>query len=72
MLLIINLGNWLFSDGNIFYSHQKNYRKLEQFELEHVVDFQAFQMEILRVVQTQAILFFKSMSERVGSDIERL
>ena len=26
----------------------------------------------LRVVQTQAILFLKSMSERVGSDIERL
>ena len=42
MLLIINLGNWLFSDGNIFYSHRKNDRKLEQFELEHVVDFQMF------------------------------
>ena len=28
--------------------------------------------EILRVVQTQAILFLKSMSERGGSDIERL
>ena len=27
---------------------------------------------ILRVVQTQAILILKSMSERVGSDIERL
>ena len=27
---------------------------------------------ILRVVQTQAILFLKSMSERGGSDIERL
>ena len=26
----------------------------------------------LRIVQTQAILFFKSMSERVGSDTERL
>ena len=26
----------------------------------------------LRVVQTQAILFLKSMSERVGSDLERL
>ena len=26
----------------------------------------------LRVVQTQAILFLKSMSERVGSDMERL
>jgi len=26
----------------------------------------------LRVVQTQAILFLKSMSERSGSDIERL
>ena len=25
--------------------------------------------ELLRVVQTQAILFLKSMSERVGSDI---
>ena len=48
MLLIINLDNWLFSDGNIFYSHQKNYRILEQFELEHVVDFQAFQIKKLR------------------------
>ena len=28
--------------------------------------------EILRVVQTQAILFLKSMSERSGSDKERL
>ena len=27
---------------------------------------------ILRVVQTNAILFLKSMSERVGSDIKRL
>ena len=26
----------------------------------------------LRVVQTQAILFLKSMSEKAGSDIERL
>ena len=26
----------------------------------------------LRIVQTQAILFFKSMSERLGSDIKRL
>ena len=26
----------------------------------------------LKVVQTKAILFLKSMSERVGSDIERL
>ena len=26
---------------------------------------------ILRVVQTQAILFLKSMSERVGPDIQR-
>ena len=32
----------------------------------------AFICELLRVVQTQAILFTKSMSERVGSDIERL
>ena len=29
-------------------------------------------VKCLRVVQTQAILFLKSMSERVGSDIERL
>ena len=28
-------------------------------------------VKILRVVQTQANLFFKSMSEIVGSDIER-
>ena len=28
--------------------------------------------KLLRVVQTQAILFLKSMSETVGSDIERL
>ena len=28
--------------------------------------------KILRTVQTQAIIFLKSMSERVGSDIERL
>ena len=28
--------------------------------------------ENLRVVQTQVILFLKSMSERVGSDIQRL
>ena len=28
--------------------------------------------ENLRVVQTQAILFLKSISERVGSDMERL
>ena len=27
---------------------------------------------ILRVVQTKVIVFLKSMSERVGSDIERL
>ena len=27
---------------------------------------------LLRVVHTQAVLFLKSMSERVGSDIERL
>ena len=27
---------------------------------------------ILRVVQTQAILFLKSMAEKVGSDIQRL
>ena len=27
---------------------------------------------ILRVVQTQAMIFLKSMSERVGSDKERL
>ena len=26
----------------------------------------------LRVVQTQVILFFKSMSERVGSDLQRI
>ena len=30
------------------------------------------QSKFLRVVQTQAILFLKSMSERVGSDIQRL
>ena len=30
------------------------------------------QAEFLRVVHTQAILFWKSMSERGGSDIERL
>ena len=29
-------------------------------------------LEFLRVVQTQAILFLKSMSERGGFDIERL
>ena len=29
-------------------------------------------IKILRVVHTQAILFLKSLSERVGSDIERL
>ena len=29
-------------------------------------------LKYLRVVQTQAILFLKSMSERGGSDIERL
>ena len=28
--------------------------------------------QLLRVVQTKSILFLKSMSERVGSDIERL
>ena len=27
---------------------------------------------ILRVVQTQAISFFKSMAEKIGSDIQRL
>ena len=31
-----------------------------------------FKMRLLRVVQTQTILFLKSMSARVGSDIERL
>ena len=29
-------------------------------------------LQVLRVVQTQAILFLKTLSERVGSDIERL
>ena len=29
-------------------------------------------VKFLRVVQTESILFLKSMSERVGSDIERL
>ena len=38
-----------------------NFRNLAQVALTH-----------LRVVQIQAILFLKSMSERVGSDIERL
>ena len=32
----------------------------------------AFKPKILRVVQTQAILFLNSLSARVGSDIERL
>ena len=39
------------------------------------VSFKSFCMlktAFLRVVQTQAILFLKSMSERVGSDIKRL
>ena len=31
-----------------------------------------FQIDALMVVQTQAILFLKSMSKRIGSDIERL
>ena len=29
-------------------------------------------MDFLRVVQTEAILFLKSMSERDGSDMEQL
>ena len=37
----------------------------------HMTDILADNLS-LRVVQTQALLFLKSMSERVGSDIQRL
>ena len=37
------------------------------------VTFQPTKMKFdLKIVQTKAILFLKSMSERVGSDIQRL
>ena len=43
---------------------------LKTFQLRFV--FSNLQRKLLRVVQTQAILFSKSMPDRVGSDIERL
>ena len=55
----------------------KKYNHLDKFHLRwlKIKEFDASSpsaLDSLRVVQTQAILFLKSMTERGGSDIERL
>ena len=52
-----------------FPDEPKNFKHVEKVLFVRCVSRSLFG---LRVVQSQAILFLKSMSEKVGSDIERL
>ena len=57
-------------DGRITLLGADYFEKSQGIEINRwLVYYSALKGEILRVVRTQAILFLKSMSERVGSDI---
>ena len=57
-------------DGRITLLGADYFEKSQGIEINRwLVYYSALKGEILRVVRTKAILFLKSMSERVGSDI---
>ena len=72
-LSVINKKKWWFS-GLICWRNTTNIRLLE-WVVALILTNDAFELNdmpplLLRVVQTQAILFLKSMSKKVGSNIE--
>ena len=74
-LSVINKKKWWFS-GLICWRNTTNIRLLE-WVVALILTNDAFELNdmpplLLRVVQTQAILFLKSMSKKVGSNIEWL